>query len=92
MGGELGWYPVEQMTPEIKDGVKDLESGQVSRPLKSPFGIHILKALDRREGRKLNLEDDWDVLKDMVRRKKTNEVVTEWVEKLRQEMYVEIRL
>ena len=92
MGGELGWYPVEQMTPEIKEGVKDLETGQVSRPLMSPFGIHILKALDRREGRKLNLEDDWDALKDMVRRKKTNDVVTEWVEKLRQEIYVEIRL
>jgi len=92
MGGELGWYPVEQMTPEIKEGVADLETGQISQPLKSPFGIHILKALDRREGRKLTLEDDWDTLKDMVRRKKTNEVVTEWVEKLRQEIYVEIRL
>lgn len=92
MGGELGWYPVEQMTPEIKEGVKDLEVGQVSRPLKSQFGIHILKALDKREGRKLSLEDDWDALKDMVRRKKTNDVVTEWVEKLRQEIYVEIRL
>jgi peptidyl-prolyl cis-trans isomerase SurA len=92
MGGELGWYPVEQMTPEIKEGVEDLDTGQVSRPLSSPFGIHILKALDRREGRKLSLEDDWDTLKDMVRRKKTNDVVTEWVEKLRQEIYVEIRL
>jgi peptidyl-prolyl cis-trans isomerase SurA len=92
MGGELGWYPVEQMTPEIKEGVKDLEIGQVSRPLLSPFGIHILKALDRREERKLNLEDDWDAVKDMVRRKKTNDLVTEWVEKLRQEIYVEIRL
>jgi peptidyl-prolyl cis-trans isomerase SurA len=92
MGGELGWYPVEQMTPEIKDGVKDLETGQVSRPLRSPFGIHILKSLDRREGRKLTLEDDWDTIKDMVRRKKTNEVVTEWVEKLRQDIFVEIRL
>jgi peptidyl-prolyl cis-trans isomerase SurA len=92
MGGELGWYPVEQMTPEIKEGVEDLEIDQVSQPLLSQFGIHILKTLDRREGRKLSLEDDWDVLKDMVRRKKTNDVVTEWVEKLRQEIYVEIRL
>jgi peptidyl-prolyl cis-trans isomerase SurA len=92
MGGELGWYPVEQMTPEIKEGVRDLETGQVSRPLKSQFGIHILKALDRREQRKVTLEDDWDVIKDMVRRKKTNELVTEWVEKLREKIYVEIRL
>ncbi|UCB53409.1 MAG: peptidylprolyl isomerase [Candidatus Zixiibacteriota bacterium] len=92
MGGELGWYPVEQMTPEIKEGVKNLEIGQVSPPLTSQFGIHILRALDRREQRNLTLEDDWDVIKDMVRRKKTDEVVSEWVEKLRRDTYVEIRL
>jgi peptidyl-prolyl cis-trans isomerase SurA len=91
-GGELGWYPVEQMTPEFKEGVKDLSIGQISPPLKSQFGIHILKVLDRKEQRKVTLEDDWDAIKDMVRRQKTNELVTTWVEKLRQDTYVEIRL
>jgi peptidyl-prolyl cis-trans isomerase SurA len=92
IGGELGWYPVDQMTPEFKEGVKDLNVGQVSLPLKSQFGVHILKVLDKREQRKITLEDDWDTIKDMVRRKKTNELVTEWVEKLRQDIYVEMRL
>ncbi len=92
MGGELGWYPVDQMTPEFKEGVKDLEIGKISPPLKSQFGIHILKVLDRREQRKLSLEDDWDTIKDMVRRKKTNELIAKWVEKLREKTYVEIRL
>jgi peptidyl-prolyl cis-trans isomerase SurA len=80
------------MTPEFKEGVQNLDVGQISPPLKSQFGIHILKVLDRREQRKLTLEDDWDAIKDMVRRKKTNELVADWVEKMRQETYVEIRL
>jgi peptidyl-prolyl cis-trans isomerase SurA len=92
MGGELGWYPVDQMTPEFKEGVRDLEIGQMSPPLKSQFGVHVLKVLDRREQRKLSLEDDWDAIKDMVRRKKTNQLVGKWAEKLRQGTYVEIRL
>lgn len=92
MGGELGWYPVAQMSPEFKSGVENLEVGQVSKPLISQFGVHILKVLDRREERALNLDDDWDAVKDMVRRKKTNQLVSQWVEKLRQEIYVEIRL
>jgi peptidyl-prolyl cis-trans isomerase SurA len=92
LGGELGWYPVDQMTPEFREGVKDLQIGNVSPPLESQFGIHILKVLDRREQKKLTLEDDWDAIKDMVRRKKTNELVAKWVEKMRQDTYVEIRL
>jgi peptidyl-prolyl cis-trans isomerase SurA len=92
IGGELGWYPIDQMTPEFKEGVSELQIGQISPPLKSEYGIHILKVLDRREQRKLTLEDDWDAIKDMVRRKKTNEMVEEWARKLREDTYVEIRL
>jgi peptidyl-prolyl cis-trans isomerase SurA len=92
MGGELGWYPVEQMTPEFRQGVKTLEIGQISPPLASEFGIHILKVLDKRGQRKITLEEDWDAIKNMVRRKKTNELVEKWAEKLRQDTYVEIRL
>jgi len=92
MGGELGWYPAAQMAPEFKEGVKGLKDGQISIPVQSQFGIHILKVLDRKEQRKLTLEDDWDVIKDMARRKKTNQEVTKWAEKMRQETYVEIRL
>jgi peptidyl-prolyl cis-trans isomerase SurA len=92
MGGELGWYPVAQMTLEFKEGVKDLKAGQISKPLQSQFGIHILKILDRKEQRKLTLEDDWDIIKDMARRRKTNQEVEKWVKKMRQETYVEIKL
>ncbi len=92
MGGELGWYPVAQMTPEFKQGVENLQIGEVSPPLHGPSGIHIVKLLDKKDQRKLTLDEDWDTIKDMVRRKKTNQLVSQWVQKLRQDIYVEIRL
>jgi peptidyl-prolyl cis-trans isomerase SurA len=92
IGGELGWYPVDQMTPEFKEGVSELQIDQISPPLKSEFGLHILKVLDKKEERKLTLEEDWDTIKDMVRRKKTNEMVEEWARKLREDTFVEVRL
>jgi len=92
MGGELSWYPVAQMTPEFKEGVMGLKPGEISEPIQSQFGIHILKVLDKKEQRALTLEDAWDVIKDMARRKKTNQEVAKWAEKMRQETYVEIRL
>jgi peptidyl-prolyl cis-trans isomerase SurA len=92
LGGELDWYPIASMIPEFKEWVKNKKIGEISPPIKSQYGIHILKVLDRKEQRKLTLEDDWDTIKDMVRRKKTNELVSKWAEELRQKTYVEIRL
>ena len=92
LGGELGWYPVASMTPEFKEAIKDLKPGEITPPVVSQYGIHILKVLDRKTQRKLTLDEDWDAIKDMVRQKKTNEMIAQWADKLRQDYYVEVRL
>ena len=92
MGGELGWYPVATMTPEFKQAVQDLKVGEISPPVISQYGIHILKVLDRKTERKLTLDEDWDAIKDMVRQQKTNQMIAKWAEKLREQYYVDIRL
>ncbi|MFH1336852.1 MAG: peptidylprolyl isomerase [Candidatus Zixiibacteriota bacterium] len=92
LGGELGWYPVASMTPEFKEAIKDLKIGEISPPVISQYGVHILKVLDRKTQRKLTLDEDWDAIKEMVRQKKTNEMIAKWADKLRQDYYVEVRL
>jgi peptidyl-prolyl cis-trans isomerase SurA len=92
LGGELGWYPVATMTPEFKEAIKDLKIGEISPPVASQYGVHILKVLDRKTQRKLTLDEDWDAIKEMVRQKKTNEMIAKWADKLRQDYYVDVRL
>jgi peptidyl-prolyl cis-trans isomerase SurA len=92
MGGELGWYPVSQMTPELKEAVKNLTIGEISKPVLSDLGVHILKVLDKKERRKLTLDQDWDTIKDMAKRKKANDKILEWVEKLKDKTYIDVRL
>jgi peptidyl-prolyl cis-trans isomerase SurA len=92
LGGELGWYPVNTMTPEFKEALKDLPIGEIAPPVISQYGVHILKVLDRKTQRKLTLDEDWDAIKDMVRQKKTNEMIAQWADKLRQDYYVDVRL
>jgi len=92
MGGELGWYPLEQMEKDLKEAIRPLQIGQISEPVLTDYGIHIVKILDRQGKRKLNLEQDWDLIKDMAKREKTNQKVMEWLEKLKQRFYVEVRL
>jgi peptidyl-prolyl cis-trans isomerase C len=48
-GGDLGWFTKDRMVPEFADAAFKLDVGQVSDPVKSPFGWHIIEILDKRE-------------------------------------------
>ncbi|MFC7688238.1 peptidylprolyl isomerase [Ureibacillus sp. GCM10028918] len=48
-GGELGWFTVGSMVDEFNDAAYALELNQVSEPVKSEFGYHIIEVTDKRE-------------------------------------------
>lgn len=49
-GGDLGWFQSSTMVPEFSDAVAVMEPGDVSKaPVKSEFGFHIIKLLDKRD-------------------------------------------
>jgi peptidyl-prolyl cis-trans isomerase SurA len=89
--GELGWYPIEEMFPEFKAALEPASAGDIVGPVKTQFGWHVLKLLERRTSRTLDITDDWDRIKDMARQDKTNTVVSDWLAEIRQNTYVEIR-
>jgi peptidyl-prolyl cis-trans isomerase C len=47
-GGDLGWFSKERMVPEFAEAAFKLEKGQVSAPVKSQFGWHVIKLEDKR--------------------------------------------
>jgi len=89
--GELGWYPVAEMFPEFKQALAGAKIGDIVGPVSTKFGWHILRVLDRRDEHMLTIKDDWDAIKEMARREKTNRVVSDWIEGIRAETYVDIR-
>ena len=48
-GGDLGWFAKERMVPEFGDAAEKLQPGQLSEPVKSQFGWHVIKLEERRE-------------------------------------------
>lgn len=89
--GELGWYPIEEMFPEFRSALETASPGDIVGPVKTQFGWHVLRVLERRDRKTLNLTDDWDRIKDIARQDKTSKVVAAWLDEIRQETYVEVR-
>ncbi|MFP4063480.1 MAG: peptidylprolyl isomerase [Halochromatium sp.] len=90
-GGDLGWISPGDTVPAFEREMDDLDPGEVSQPFESPFGWHILQVNERRE------QDTADELlrlraKDALRMRKAEEAREQWLQRLRDEAYLEVRL
>ena len=90
-GGELGWVNPGDYSPTFDQAVKELKVGEVSQPLRTPFGYHLIKVIDRR---KHDSTADYQQAKakNSIRQRKIIEDTEQWVRRLRDEAYVEYRL
>ena len=84
-GGELGWFTKDRMVPEFADAAFKLKPGDISQPVKSQFGWHIIKVEERREKPFPKLEE----VRDQVERFVVQKAQAEAVAKLREGAKVE---
>jgi peptidyl-prolyl cis-trans isomerase C len=75
-GGDLGYFSKEQMVPEFSDVAFKLENGQISEPVKTQFGWHVIKVEDKRNKPMPKFEDVKPQIEQFVTRKAQAELVT----------------
>ena len=90
-GGEMDWAGPNTFVPEFEEVVSSLEIGETSEPFQSRFGWHIVEVLDRR------VYDNTEDLKRSnciakIRNSKIEEETQLWIQRLRDEAYVDIRI
>jgi len=90
-GGELDWVYPGDTVPEFERAFQELKVGEVSQPVRTPFGYHLIQVLERRssdvspERRRLQA-------RAALRERKADEAYQEWLRQLRDQTYVELRL
>lgn len=75
-GGDLGYFTKDQMVPEFSDVAFKLDKGQISEPVKTQFGWHVLKVEDKRNKPAPEFEKVKGQLEQYVVRKAQSELVT----------------
>jgi peptidyl-prolyl cis-trans isomerase SurA len=89
-GGDLGWVPSGAFVPEFEKVMNALAPKQISDPLVSRFGVHLVEVLERREA-PVSARDQREMVRGMLREKKQNEAYVRWAEDIRGRAYVEFR-
>jgi len=89
-GGDLGWGRPGQFVPEFEEAMDRLAPGQISDPIVSRFGVHLIQVLGRREA-KLSQTEQREAARAVLREKKMDEAFETWVQETRARAYVELR-
>ena len=89
-GGDLGWASPGMFVPEFETVMNQLAPGEVSEPLLSRFGLHLIQLLERRQA-KLSEAEQRESVRALLREKKRDEAAQTWTQELRGRAYVELR-
>jgi len=89
-GGELGWAGPGQFVPEFEQTMNPLAPGQISEPLVSRFGVHLIQVLERRLV-PMSVREQREWVRGQLRERKLEEAYETWSRELRGRAYVEYR-
>lgn len=90
-GGDLGWVNPGDTVPQFEQAMNLLAPGEISEPVRSPFGWHIIQVQDRRK-QDMTKEAARFKARQEIRARKAEEAYEDWVRELRDRAYVELQL
>lgn len=90
-GGDLGWLSPGDTVPEFERAMDTLKPGEISPPVRSPFGWHLIQVLERRNEDMSN-ERQRLAARQALRARKSDEAYQEWVRQLRDRAFIDSRL
>ncbi len=93
-GGELGYFTKGRMVPEFEKAAFSLKKGEISKPVKTAFGYHVIKLEDRKPAHQKKLSEVRETVKSQLlkekRRKIMNDVLKQLEKKYKPEVHADL--
>ena len=89
-GGDLGWIYPGDTVPEFERAMDQLKPGEVSQPIESPFGFHLIQVVERKTD-DASKERARQAARQAIRERKVEEATEDWMRQIRDRAYVEYR-
>ena len=89
-GGDLGWISPGDTVPDFENAMKTLKPGEISAPVRTPFGWHLIQVLERRN-QDVTIERQRDQARLALRQRKSDESFQDWVRQMRDRAYIEYK-
>jgi len=87
-GGDLGYFGRGQMVPEFEQAALSLKPGEVSKPVKTRFGYHIIKLVDIQKGEPADFEQSKESIQRQLLGEKRKRVFDSFVDKLKTDIKI----
>jgi peptidyl-prolyl cis-trans isomerase SurA len=89
-GGDLGWLSPGDTVPDFEQAMSKLKPGELSPPVRTPFGWHLIEVEERRT-QDITAERQREQARLALRQRKSDEAFQDWVRQMRDRAYVEIK-
>ncbi|MFM0335285.1 peptidylprolyl isomerase [Paraburkholderia fungorum] len=89
-GGDLGWISPGETVPEFERAMNSLQDNQISDPVRSEYGYHLIQVLGRRESEG-SVSQQMDLARQAIGQRKAEQAYADWLRELRDTAYVEVK-
>ncbi|WP_233828217.1 peptidylprolyl isomerase [Paraburkholderia sp. ZP32-5] len=89
-GGDLGWISPGETVPEFERAMNSLQDGQISEPVRSEYGYHLIQVLGRRDAEG-SVAQQMDLARQAIGQRKAEQAYADWLRELRDTAYVDVK-
>lgn len=89
-GGSLGWFSRGMMVPEFENAVFNMANDELSQPIQTSFGFHLIKKTDTEAAAPADFDESRESIRDFLRHNIRGEALTAYVNELREKADVQI--
>ena len=90
-GGDLGWVRPGQTVPAFEEAMRELSVNEVSEPVRSQFGYHVIEVLERRQ-QDVTQEAQREEIRQAIFQRRANQELESWQQQIRSQAFVDVRL